>query len=172
MPPRRHAILLRAVGKRSSRGNGIVDSNRTRSKQGETSMNRLFSLLAVVAALSLLGGCSNEADMAQSEASAASRVNYEVLMNSVGSIKITYKDAAGQLIVEEEVSAPMVGHVWEKEYMSKGGVDALLMVELADSAPPDPVGVEFFIAVNGERVQKATKFLTKQKGMTLKVTRP
>ena len=76
------------------------------------------------------------------------------------------------MVVEDGFSAETVGDTWSKQYEIEGPVDALLTVELAESSPPDPVGVEFYIAIDGSRVQKATKFITKAKGMTLKVNRP
>lgn len=134
-------------------------------------MSRNSLLLVAIVAVSLLGGCGDGATESENEASSFT-VNYEVIMNSVGAVKVSYKDPAGAVIVEDPVQADAVGTTWTKQYKAEGMVDALLTVELPESAPPDPVGIEMFIAINGERVQKATKFITKQKGMTLTATRP
>ena len=129
------------------------------------------SLLVATFGLFLLAGCGEQGD-GGTAAPTKTKVDYHAIMNSVGALKITHKDNGGQLVVEEEFKATTVGTTWSKQYEFDGPVDALLTLELADSSPPDPVGVEFYIALNGERVQKATKFLTKTKGMTLTVTRP
>ena len=127
----------------------------------------LLAMLAVLA----LASCSKETSVPESE-STSTKVNYEVLINSLGALKITYKDNKGQLIVDDPVEAKTVGVYWKKQYMVDGPVDALLRVEMAEGAPPDPVAAEFFIAVDDERVQKGTKFITKKKHMTLTFSRP
>ncbi len=128
------------------------------------------SLLVTVLGLFSLSGCG-ESDSGGKAASSV-KLDYHLIVNSLGVLKITYKDSAGQLVVEDGFAAETVGASWSKQYEIEGPVDALLTVELAESSPPDPVGVEFYIALDGSRVQKATKFLTKAKGMTLKVNRP
>jgi hypothetical protein len=128
------------------------------------------SLFIATFGLFLLSGCGEGGE--EKAVSTMTKVDYHAVINSRGVLKITHKDSSGQLIVEEEYTAKSVGDKWSKHYEFDGPVDALLTLELADSSPPDPVGVEFYIALNGERVQKATKFLTKSKGMTLSVTRP
>jgi len=133
-------------------------------------MKLYVSLLVTLLGLFSLFGCGG----GDSDGKAASSVklDYHVIVNSLGVLKITYKDSAGQLVVEDGFAAETVGDTWSKQYEIEGPVDALLTVELAESSPPDPVGVEFYIAIDGSRVQKATKFITKAKGMTLKVNRP
>ena len=130
------------------------------------------SLLVATFGLLLLSGCGEQGADSDAAASAKSKVDYEAVINSVGMLKISHKDNTGQLIVEEKFEAKTVGTKWAKHYEFDGPVDALITIELSDDSPPDPVGVEFFIAINGERVQKATKFLTKTKGMTLSASRP
>ena len=130
------------------------------------------SILVATFGLFLLSGCGEQGADSDAAASAKSTVDYEAIINSVGTLKITHKDNNGQLIVEEPVEATTVGTKWAKHYEFDGPVDALLTLELAADSPPDPVGVEFFISINGERVQKGTKFLTKTRGMTLTATRP
>jgi ABC-type Fe3+-hydroxamate transport system substrate-binding protein len=130
----------------------------------------LSILLAIVSVLAL-AGCSDETTAAKSKP-ASSEVHYYVLMASIGALKITYKDNNGQVVVDDPVPAKTVGVTWEKKFIFDGPVDALLKVELPESAPPDPVGAEFFIAVNDERVQKGTKFITKKNSMTLTYNSP
>lgn len=132
------------------------------------------SLLVATFGLFLLSGCGEQGAEGGGKAAASTKtkVDYQAVINSLGVLKITHKDNTGQLIVEEEFVAKEVGMKWIKQYEFDGPVDALLTLELAESSSPDPVGVELFIALNGERVQKGTKFLTKTKGMTLTVTRP
>ena len=127
----------------------------------------LLAMLAVLA----LASCSKETSAPESEPT-STKVNYEVLINSLGALKITFKDNKGALIVEDPVEANTVGVTWKKQYMFDGAVDTLLRVEMAEGAPPDPVAAEFFIAIDDERVQKGTKFITRKKGMTLTFSRP
>ena len=115
------------------------------------------SLLVAAFGLFLLPGCGEQdGETGGAAASAKSKVDYQAIFNSIGVLKITHKDNNGQLIVEEAVEAKTPGTKWGKAYDS----------------PPDPVGIEFYIAIDGERVQKGTKFLTKTKGMTLSAKRP
>ena len=131
------------------------------------------SLLVAAFGLFLLPGCGEQdGETGGAAASAKSKVDYQAIFNSTGVLKITHKDNNGQLIVEEAVEAKTVGTKWGKDYEFDGPIDAMITVELSDDSPPDPVGVEFYIAIDGERVQKATKFLTKTKGMTLSAKRP
>lgn len=130
------------------------------------------SLLVATFGLFLLSGCGEQGGGGGEAAVTKTKVDYHVIINSIGAIKVTHKDTTGQMIVEEEFAAKAVGDTWSKQYEFEGPVDAELTLELAASAPPDPVGVEFYIALDGSRVQKATKFLTKGKPMTLKVNRP
>ena len=131
------------------------------------------SLLVAAFGLFLLPGCGEQdGETGGAAASAKSKVDYQAIFNSTGVLKITHKDNNGQLIVEEAVAAKTVGTKWGKDYEFDGPIDAMITVELSDDSPPDPVGVEFYIAIDGERVQKATKFLTKTKGMTLSAKRP
>ena len=131
------------------------------------------SLLVAVFGLFLLPGCGEQdGETGGAAASAKSKVDYQAIFNSTGVLKISHKDNNGELIVEEAVVAKTVGTKWGKDYEFDGPIDAMISVELSDDSPPDPVGVEFYIAIDGERVQKATKFLTKTKGMTLSAKRP
>jgi len=125
------------------------------------------SILLTLVSVLALAGCSEESATPEAAKPTSSEVTYYVLMNSIGELKITYKDNNGQLIVEEPVSAPTPGVTWEKKFTFDGAVDALITLELPESAPPKPVGVEFSIAVNDERVQIGSLFITKQKSMTL-----
>ncbi|HCU89795.1 MAG TPA: hypothetical protein DGR97_07625 [Gammaproteobacteria bacterium] len=134
-------------------------------------MKLYVPLLVTLLGLFSLSGCGGGDN--DGKAVTSVKLDYHVIVNSLaGLVKITYKDSAGQLVVEDGFAAKTVGDAWSKQYEIEGPVDALLKVELAESSPPDPVGVEFYIALDGTRVQKATKFITKAKGMTLKVNRP
>ena len=136
-------------------------------------MKLYASLLTATFGLFMLSGCGEQgSESGGSAAASKSKVDYQAVFNSVGVLKITHKDNNGQLIVDEAVEANTVGAKWGKNYEFEGPIDAMITIELAADSPPDPVGVEFYIAINGERVQKATKFLTKTKGMTLSATRP
>jgi len=68
--------------------------------------------------------------------------------------------------------APTVGTTWEKVFDFGDKVDSKFLVELSDEHSDDPVGVEMYIAINDERVQKATKFITRSNTMELAVKRP
>ncbi len=127
-------------------------------------------LLAVITAF-VLAGCGDEGPKEEA-APESYTVEYFVLMNSPGMVKITYKDPSGQEIVDPSVGAPTVGTTWEKVFDFGATVDSKLLVELAADGPDDPVGCELYIAINGERVQKATKFITRSNTMTLAVKLP
>ena len=127
-------------------------------------------LLAVIAAF-VLAGCGEKA-AEEAAAPSSYEVEYYVLMNSPGTVKITYKDPSGQELVEPSVGAPTVGTTWEKVFDFGASVDSMLHVELSDSGPDDPVGCELYIAINGERIQKATKFITRSNTMKLAVKLP
>ena len=129
------------------------------------------SLLVAILGIFLLYGCAEQGDGSGEAAATKTKVEYHAILNSVGAIKISHKDNTG-VLVEEEFTAKMVGDKWSKQYEFDGPIDAVLTLELPASAPPDPVGVELYIALDGSRIQEATKFLTKSKGMTLTVNRP
>ena len=136
-------------------------------------MKLYASLLIATFGLFMLSGCGEGGSGdGESTAPSKSKVDYQAVFNSTGVLKITHKDNNGQLVVEEAVEANTVGTKWGKDYEFDGPVDAMITIELAADSPPDPVGVEFYIAIDGERVQKGTKFLTKTKGMTLSAKRP
>ena len=134
-------------------------------------MRKYSSILFAVIAAFMLAGCGEKA-AEEAAAPSSYSVEYFVLMNSPGMVKITYKDPSGQEVVDPSVGAPTVGTTWEKVFDFGAQVDSMLHVELADEGPDDPVGCELYIAINGERVQKATKFITRSNTMKLAVKLP
>lgn len=136
-------------------------------------MMRYLSAILSVVALFMFASCSKEnGEVVEDNAPSSYTVEYFVVLNSPGTVKITYKDPSGQEIVEPSVGAPTVGTTWEKVFDFGDSVDSKFLVELSDDGPDDPVGVEMYIAVNDDRVQKATKFITRNNTMELGVKRP
>ena len=134
-------------------------------------MKKYASLLLAAIAAFVLAGCGEKAPE-EAAAPTSYAVEYYVLMNSPGMVKITYKDPSGQEIIEPAVGAPTVGTTWEKKFDFGASVDSMLHVELSADGPDDPVGCELYIAINGERIQKATKFITRSNTMKLAVKLP
>ena len=134
-------------------------------------MKKYASILLAVIAAFVLAGCGEKAPE-EAAAPTSYNVEYYVLMNSPGMVKITYKDPSGQEIIEPAVGAPTVGTTWEKVFDFGASVDSMLHVELSADGPDDPVGCELYIAINGERIQKATKFITRSNTMKLAVKLP
>ena len=136
-------------------------------------MTKYLSIFLSVVVLFMFTSCSKENGAAVEETAVSSyTVEYFVVLNSPGTIKITYKDPTGQEIIEPSVGAPTVGTTWEKVFDFGDKVDSKFLVELSDEHSDAPVGVEMYIAINDERVQKATKFITRSNTMELAVKRP
>ncbi len=127
-------------------------------------LTRLLMLFTL--SILLYAGCSEENSVVSSSGTEYN-LKYEVTFLTAGEVKISHKDANGNEVTDDPVSA-----TWIREYQFQDRVDAFLDVEISNITPTNQVTVHLAIFINGNQQQQATSIITVDKKSTLSLTRP